>query len=85
MEMGSLLLDVYHSQAWQTNWNGRMGGLRTPQDSMERSLDKSRCFGVASHKLKRLRTIVLTKLEKLNNSYYFQNGVIYNEAKTRAL
>ncbi|KAF3602435.1 hypothetical protein F2Q69_00033482 [Brassica cretica] len=27
--------------AWQTNWNGRMGGLRTPQDSMERSLDKS--------------------------------------------
>ena len=61
------------------------GGLRTPQDSMERSLDKSRCFGVASHKLKRLRTIVLRKLEKLNNSYYLKNGVIYNETKTRAL
>ncbi|KAF3537150.1 hypothetical protein F2Q69_00021954 [Brassica cretica] len=38
-------------------------GLRTPQDSMERRLDKSRCFGAASHKLKRLRTIVLRKLE----------------------
>ena len=61
------------------------GGLRTPQDSMERSLDKSRCFGAASHKLKRHRTIVFKKTRKLNNSYYFQNGVIYNEAKTRAL
>ena len=61
------------------------GGLRTPQDSMERSLDKSRCFGAASHKLKRLRTIVFKKTRKLNNSYYFQKWVIYNEAKTRAL
>ncbi|KAG2323668.1 hypothetical protein Bca52824_016881 [Brassica carinata] len=42
---------------------------------MERSLDKSRCFGAASHKLKRLRTIVLRKLEKLNNSFIKFKGI----------
>jgi len=71
---GALLARCISRSSLENEWDGSDGGLRTPQDSMERRLDKSRCFGAASHTLKRLRTIVLTKLEKLNNSYYIQNG-----------
>ena len=40
-------------------------GWWTPQRSMKGILDKSSCSRVVSHTLKRLKTIVLTKLEKL--------------------
>ena len=66
---GAKLAGCVSLSSLANEWDGSDGGLRTPQNSMERSLDKSRCFGAASHKLKRLRTIVLRKLEKLNNSF----------------
>ena len=76
---GALLAGCISLSSLTNEWDGSDGGLRTPQDSMERRLDQSKCSGAASHTLKRLRTIVLTKLEKLNNSYYFQNGVLYKD------
>ena len=69
---GALLARCISRSSLANELEWKDGGLRTPQDSMERRLDKSKCYGTASHTLKRLRTIVLTKLEKLNNSYYFQ-------------
>ncbi|KAF3521824.1 hypothetical protein F2Q69_00046694 [Brassica cretica] len=56
---GSLLAGCVSlsSLANELEWND--GGLRMPQDSMERRLDKSRCSGAASHTLKRLRTLLL--------------------------
>ena len=62
-EGGILLAGLMSLSSLANELEWKDGGLRTPQDSMERSLDKSRCFGVASHKLKRLRRIVLRKLE----------------------
>ncbi|KAF2593105.1 hypothetical protein F2Q70_00042720 [Brassica cretica] len=54
---GALLAGCVSLSSLANELEWKDGVLRTPQDSMERRLDKSRCSGATSHTLKRLRTL----------------------------